>query len=132
VKPRRKRVQKCPVSRPDAVLVAIDTSTANPDGSAYTWAYLYYSSKAGDQTLIMIDDEGKVSQFPGMTAFTKPISDFIDSDQAMAAAVAAGLKTNNFGMKMSLKNADRAEWFIPGSDLSYTIDAISGKLLSKE
>jgi len=116
----------------DAVLVTIETKTAKPDGSAYTWAYLYDSPKAGDQVLIMIDEEGEVTRFPGITVFKKNIGDFIDSDQAMVAAIAAGLKTNDFGMTMSLKKADRAEWFIPGSDLSYTIDAVSGKLLSKE
>ena len=79
-----------------------------------------------------VDDKGEVSQFPGFTAFRNPLGDFIDSDQAMAAAVATGLKTNTFGMKMSLKSTDHAEWFIPGSDLSFTIDAVTGKLLSKE
>lgn len=118
--------------QPDAVLIAVDTSTANPDGSAYTWGYLFDSPKARDQVMIMVDDKGEVSQFPGFTAFRNPLGDFIDSDQAMAAAVAAGLKTNTFGMKMSLKSTDHAEWFIPGSDLSFTIDAVTGKLLSKE
>lgn len=116
----------------DAALIMVQTSTANPDGSAYSWLYVYDSPQVGNMISIMIDDQGEVSQFPGMSAFRNPIGDFVDSDQAMAAAVAAGLKTHDFGMTMSLKNADRAEWSIPGSDLVYSIDAVSGKFLSKE
>jgi predicted transcriptional regulator len=110
----------------------VETSTAQADGSAYTWLYVYDSPKGGNMISIMIDQEGEVSQFPGMSAFRKSISDFVDSDQAMAAAVEAGLKTHEFGMTMSLKSADRAEWSIPGSDLVYSIDAATGKFLSKE
>lgn len=116
----------------DVVLVAIETNTANPDGGAYTWSYIYDSPKAGDQILIMIDDKGEVSQLPGFATFRNPIGDFVDSDQAMAAAVAAGLKTDTFGMTMSLNNSGRTEWSIPGPVLSYKIDAATGKLLSKE
>lgn len=116
----------------DAVLIMVETSTAKPDGSAYSWLYVYNSPKGGNMISIMIDDEGEVSQFPGVSAFRKPISDFVDSDQAMAAAVEAGLKTHDFGMTMSLKNADRAEWSIPGSEVVYSIDAVTGKFLSKE
>ncbi len=50
----------------------------------------------------------------------------------MTAAVAAGMKTNKFGMKMSLKMSKRAEWFMSDRDFSYTIDAATGKFLKKE
>jgi hypothetical protein len=116
----------------DAVLIMVETSTAKPDGSAYSWLYVYDSRQGGNMISIMIDEGGEVSQFPGVSAFRNPISDFVDSDQAMAAAVEAGLKTHDFGMTMSLKNADRTEWSIPGSDLVYSIDGVTGKFLSKE
>jgi len=119
--------------QPDAVLVSVNTSTADPEGGAYTWAYLYHSPELNQQMAFMVGEDGALNQFPGYgTAFTTTIGDFIDSNQAMAAAVAAGMKTNDYGMTMALKNADRVEWFIPGPDYSYTIDAATGELLSKE
>ncbi|MCJ7629152.1 MAG: hypothetical protein MUO50_12290 [Longimicrobiales bacterium] len=116
----------------DAVLVVVETSTANPDGTAYAWMYLYDSAKAGSQMVAIVNEEGEISTMPSpVTAFSKPLGDFIDSDVAMAAAVAAGMKTNNFGMGMSLKMSDRAEWFMSDMDFGYTIDAVTGKLLEK-
>ena len=116
----------------DAVLTAIDTNTAQPDGRAYNWGYIYFSPKAKAKTLVMLDEEGKIDSIPTFTPGNKPLVGFVDSDVAIAAAVKAGMKTHGFGMKMSLTNLDRAEWFMSDMDYSYTVDAGSGRLLKKE
>jgi len=117
----------------DALLVVVDTSTAEPDGSAYSWMYLYDSPASKQQAAVMVDEKGDVSIMPSpSTAFRKPLGEFVDSPVAMAAAVAAGMKTHGFGMKMSLKMAGRAEWFMSDRDYSYTVDAATGQFLKKE
>lgn len=118
----------------DAILVVVETSTAEPDGSAYAWMYLYDSPASKQQAAVIADDKGEISLTPTsiISAFRKPLGEFVDSDRAMAAAVAAGMNTHKFGMKMSLTMSDRAEWFMSDRDFSYTIDATTGKLLKKE
>lgn len=117
----------------DAILVAVETSTAEPDGSAYSWMYLYSSQAGKQQAAVIVDEKGEVTLMPSpATAFRKPLGEFVDSPMAMAAAIAAGMKTNNFGMKMSLTTSERAEWFMSDRDYGYTIDAVTGKFVRKE
>jgi hypothetical protein len=120
--------------QPDAVLVVVETSTAEPDGRAYTWMYLYDSPASKQQAAVLADDKGEISLMPTpiVGAFRKPVGEFVDSDRAMAAAIAAGMKPHKFGMKMSLTMSNRAEWFMSDRDFSYTIDAATGKFLKKE
>lgn len=117
----------------DAILVAVETSTAEPDGSAYSWMYLYDSPASKQHAAVLVDEKGEVSMMPSSaTAFSKPLGEFVDSQVAMAAAVAAGMKTHAFGMSMSLTMSERAEWFMSDSDHGYTVDATTGKFLKKE
>jgi hypothetical protein len=117
----------------DAVLVVVETSTAEPDGSAYSWMYLYDSPASKQQAAVLVDEKGNVSLMPSpATAFRQPLGEFVDSPVAMAAAVAAGMKTHGFGMKMSLTMSKRAEWFMSDRDYSYTVDGATGKFLGKE
>jgi hypothetical protein len=118
--------------QPDATLVVVQTDTATPDGRAHMWMYLYDSPGSNQQAAVIVGEKGEVNLMPTSTAFKKPLGKFVDSDAAMAAAVAAGMKANDFGMKMSLKMSSRAEWFMSDSKYSFTIDAVSGKLLTKE
>jgi hypothetical protein len=117
----------------DAVLVVVETSTAEPDGTAYSWMYLYDSPASKQQAAVLVDEKGEVSLMPGAaTAFHEPLGEFVDSPVAMAAAVAAGMKTHDFGMKMSLTMSKRAEWFMSDRDHGYMVDAATGKFLRKE
>jgi len=57
----------------------------------------------------------------------------VDSDKAMSEAIKNGLKTDNYGMNMSLmKNAGRVEWQMLDKTHFYYIDANSGRFLKKE
>jgi hypothetical protein len=117
----------------DAVLVVVETSTAEPDGSAYSWMYLYDSPASKQQAAVLVAENGDVSLMPSpATAFRQPLGEFVDSSIAMAAAVAAGMKTSDFGMKMSLTMSKRAEWFMSDRDHSYAVDGATGKFLRKE
>ncbi len=82
----------------------------------------------------MVDGKGQVTRMD--TAFYKNdvLGEFtVDSNKAMAEAIKNGLKTNDFGMNMSLeKNAGRAEWKMSDRTYLYYIDAISGRFLRKE
>ena len=69
------------------------------------------------------------------TAFYKNdvVGEFtVDSDKAMSEAIKNGLKTNNFGMSMSLEKNARVEWQMLDKTHFYYIDANSGRFLKKE
>lgn len=126
--------------QPDAALVYLETKTAEPDGTVAvksfpgTWVFIFMSPKTKKQVGVMVDGKGKVTRMD--TAFYKNdvVGEFtVDSDKAMSEAIKNGLKTNNFGMSMSLeKNAGRVEWQMLDKTHFYYIDANSGRFLKKE
>lgn len=126
--------------QPDAALVYLDTKTAEPDGTVAvkpfpgTWMFIFMSPKTKKKVGVMVDGKGEVTR--GDTAFYKNdvVGEFtVDSDKAMSEAIRNGLKTNNFGMSMSLgKNAERVEWRMLDKTHFYYIDANSGRFLRKE
>lgn len=118
--------------QPDAILVHVRTDTAQPDGRAYGWLYVYFSPKTKAKTMFVVDEEGKFEQMPTFVPQSRPLVDFVDSDAAIGAAIKAGMKTNNFGMIMSLTKNERAEWSMSDREFEYTIDAANGTLLKKE
>jgi len=120
--------------QPDARLVNITTSSANPDGTGHLWAFTFRSPKTGGKILITVDSNNEVSTFDSAYFQNDIIPDFsVDSDKAMAEAIKNGLKTNEFGMKMDLENNGKnTEWRMLDDKNFYFIDAISGKLLRKE
>lgn len=126
--------------QPDAALVYLETQTAQPDGtvavSAFggTWVFIFVSPKTKNKVGVMVDGKGNVTRMD--TAFYKNdiLGEFtVDSDKAMTEAIKNGLKTNDWGMSMSLgKNAGRAEWRMLDKTHFYYIDANSGRFLRKE
>ncbi len=126
--------------QPDAALVYLETKTAEPDGTVAvkpfpgTWVFIFMSPKAKKKVGVMVDGKGQVSRLD--TAYYKNdvVGEFtVDSDKAMTEAIKNGLKTNDFGMSMSLeKNAGRAEWQMLDKTHFYYVDANSGKFLRKE
>lgn len=118
----------------DSTLVNIDTQSASPKGTAPMWAYTYYSPKTKKKALIMADGQSKPSRQESMYYRTAPVGEFsVDSDKAMATAVGNGLKTNNFGMGMSLESSDgKPEWRMLDRAFFYYVDAVGGKFLRKE
>lgn len=126
--------------QPDAALVYLETKTAEPDGTVSekpfsgTWLFIFMSPKTKQKVGVMVDGKGKVSRMD--TAFYKNdvVGEFtVDSDKAMSEAIKNGLKTDNFGMSMSLKrNAGRVEWQMLDKTHFYYIDANSGRFLKKE
>ena len=94
----------------DAALIYLETKTAEPDGTipvksfSGAWVYIFISPKTNKKVGVMVDGKGKITRMD--TAFYKNdvAGEFtVDSDKAMSEAIKNGLKTNNFGMSMSLK-----------------------------
>lgn len=118
----------------DGTLVNINTSSASPKGTAPAWAYSFYSPKTKKKALIMADGKGKPSREDSIYFQTAPVGEFsVDSDKAMATAIKNGLKTNNFGMSISLESNDgKPEWRMQDNGHFYYVDAAGGKFLRKE
>ncbi len=126
--------------QPDAALVYIETKTAEPDGTVSvkpfpgTWVFMFISPKTKKKIGVMVDGKGQVTRMDSAFYKNDLVGEFtVDSDKAMTEAVRNGLKTNEFGMSMSLeKNKGRAEWQMLDKTHFYYIDANSGKFLRKE
>ncbi len=126
--------------QPDAALVYLETKTAEPDGTvpvkpmAGTWVFIFMSPKTKNKVGVMVDGKGGVSRMGTAFYQNDVVGEFtVDSDKAMTEAVKHGLKTNDFGMSMSLeKNKGRVEWRMLDKTHFYYVDANSGKLLRKE
>jgi len=119
--------------QPDAALVNLYTSSAELDGTG-VWAFTFLSPKTKQKIVVMVDGNGEVSRYDSSYYKNDVVGGFtVDSDKAMADAIKNGLKTNKFGMKMSLeKHEGRAEWRMQDDKNFYYIDANSGKFLRKE
>lgn len=126
--------------QPDAALVYLETKTAEPDGTVPvkpfpgTWVFMFISPKTKKKIGVMVDGKGQVTRMDSAFYKNDLVGEFtVDSDKAMTEAVKNGLKTNDFGMSMSLeKNKGRAEWQILDKTHFYYIDANSGRFLRKE
>jgi hypothetical protein len=126
--------------QPDAALVYLETKSAEPDGTVPvkpfpgTWVFIFISPKTKQKVGVMVDGNGKVARID--TAFYKndAAGEFtVDSDKAVLEAIKNGLKTNDYGMSMSLeKNAGRTEWQMLDKTHFYYVDANSGRFLRKE
>ena len=126
--------------QPDAALVYLETKTAAPDGTVAvksfpgTWLFIFLSPKTKKKVGVMVDGKGQFTRIDTTFYKNDVVGGFtVDSDKAMSEAIKSGLKTNNFGMSMSLeKNAGRVEWQMLDKTHFYYIDANSGRFLKKE
>jgi hypothetical protein len=118
--------------QPDAVLTYLESKTALPDGRAYSWLYGFDSPRAGKQAGVLVDDKGQASLWEAGTVYKTPLGEFVDSDRAMAEAIKNGLKTHDFGMTVSLRASDRAEWRFLDKESFYYVDGGTGRFLRKE
>lgn len=78
----------------DAQLAHVSTLRGQGDGRAASWLCTYYSPKAKKSAIVTVRDGGKVEVDADVrnTSIDAIGSDFVDSDQAAAAAAKAGLK----------------------------------------
>lgn len=113
-----------------ATLVYVSTDSANPDGTAPMWGYVFESPKTKKQLFIMVDATGSASSHESHTTYHHPVvAAFADSNKIMAEAKKNGLKPNKYGTKMRL---DKTGWTVQEGDLFYILDAASGKFIRKE
>lgn len=78
----------------DAQLTHVSTLRGQGDGRAASWLCTYYSPKAKKSAIVTVRDGGKVEVDADVrnTSVDAIGTDFVDSDQAVAAAAKAGLK----------------------------------------
>lgn len=116
--------------KPDAVLTSVSTNAVNPDGTAAVWFYHFYSRKA-DQHLNITSKGRALDPLEVGTGPTAAVAaDFIDSDHAMQAAVARGLKGESPQMGLTSKG-----WIVSGGsnagDVAVTLNARTGAMIAK-
>ncbi|MBE7416552.1 MAG: hypothetical protein HS128_02190 [Ideonella sp.] len=78
----------------DAQLTHVSTLRGQRDGRAPSWLCTYYSPKAKKSAIVTVRDGGKIDVDADVrnTSIDAIGIDFVDSDQAVAAAIKAGLK----------------------------------------
>jgi hypothetical protein len=126
--------------QPDAALIYLETKTAEPDGTVAvkpfpgTWVFIFISPKTKNKVGIMVDGKGNLTRMDAGFYKNDVVGEFAaDSDKAMTEAIKNGLRTNDYGMSMSLeKNAGRVEWQMLDKTHFYYIDANSGRFVRKE
>jgi len=126
--------------QPDAALVNLETKGAEPDGTVSVkplpglWSFTFMSPKTKKKILVTVDGKGEVTRLDSGYYKNVVVGEFtVDSDRAMAEAVKNGLKTNKFGMSMSLENREgRAQWQMLDDKHFYYVDANTGKFLREE
>jgi len=117
--------------RPDAVLSSIYTTTADIDGKAVSWSYGFYSPKAG--SYLNVTARGRsIETLEIAVGQTDAVSaDFLDSHQAVAEAVKAGIQADTMRMRLT-----KTEWLVNSGDhkgaLTIWLNPRTGKLIKRQ
>lgn len=90
--------------RGDAVATHVSTLRGGGDGRAASWLVTFYSPGAKKSAIVTVRDGGKVEVEADVrnTSVDAIGSDFVDSDQAVAAAAKAGLKLDKSAKNLGL------------------------------
>jgi hypothetical protein len=120
----------------DAVIVGLSSVTVQPDGTASSWKYSFYSPRTPKRCVVTADASGVRSREVSAGYDTQPLGEFIDSDRAMQEAKKNGLKGKdpNMGVKWQGSGATRATtWIVNGGtakgDVSVSLDARTGRFI---
>lgn len=115
----------------DAVLTNVSSMTVNPDGTAGTWFYSFYSPKKTKYMNVTASGR-QVETLEVMKGLTDPLAlDFIDSDVAMQEAKKYGIKGESPSMGLTRKGWAVNGGFDPGN-ISVWLNAKTGAFLRKE
>ena len=124
--------------RADAVLVHLSTMRARPDGTAAEWKYSFASLASGKRCVVTARPGTVTVREVPLGSYRAPLGDFIDSDKAMAAARAHGLKGREPSMSVQRPagaGPEATAWIVTGGwaagDTSVTVDARSGAVLRR-
>ena len=117
--------------RPDAILTSISASAVDADGKGSSWLYGFYSPKAGNYLIVTAKGRSLDTLELGSGQKEAVPAEFLDSDQAMAEAAKAGLKSETMRMRLS-----RTEWLVNGGDqkgaLSVWLNPRTGRLIKRQ
>lgn len=123
----------------DAVLTSISSLEVQPDGTANSWLYMFYSPAAKKYNIVT----AKGASFEDLevnSGMTLPIvGEFLDSDMAVAEARKHGLKGGSISVGLNMggigKDA-RLYWSVNGGfekgDVSVTLDGKTGAFVKKD
>ena len=123
----------------DAVLTSISSLEVQPDGTAKTWLYMFYSPASKKYNIVTV----KGTSFEGLevnSGMSLPIvGEFLDSDRAVAEARKNGMKGSSISVGLNMggigKDA-RLYWSVNGGfekgDVSVTLDGKTGKFVKKD
>jgi hypothetical protein len=117
--------------QPDAILTSIYTASADIDGKSVSWAYGFYSTKAGKH--LNVTARGRAIETleiaVGQTASVP--TDFLDSNQVIAEATKAGVQSDSLRMRLT-----RTEWLVNSGDqkgdLTVWLNPRTGKLIKRQ
>ena len=117
--------------RPDAILTSISASAVDAEGKGTSWLYGFHSPKAGNYLIVTAKGRSLDTLELGSGQKEAVPAEFLDSDQAMAEAAKAGLKSDTMRMRLS-----RTEWLVNGGDqkgaLSVWLNPRTGRLIKRQ
>jgi len=116
---------------PDAILTSISTFSADTQGGASNWFYGFYSPKK-DSYLNVTAKGFSLDPLQAATGKKEAVpTDFLDSDQVMAAAVKLGIKGTSPTMGLTGNT-----WIVMGGtetgNTGVFLDARTGKLIKRQ
>ena len=121
----------------DAVLIQVVGSRIGADGKHIAWEYGFYSAAAKTCAVVYVARGQSVAEESGGPTCQAPeLTDFMDSDQAMAIARRSGITKPLAAMTVSV-GQKRATWTIMDAggvargDVILEIDATSGAIVGK-
>jgi hypothetical protein len=117
--------------QPDAILTSIYTASADADGKADAWDYGFYSPKNGNY--LNVTAKGRsidtLQIAVGQTAAVP--SDFLDSNEVVAAAAKAGMKSDSMRMRLT-----KAQWLVNNGDqkgdMSLWLNPRTGRVIKRQ
>lgn len=122
----------------DAVLTGVSALNAAKDGTAAKWTYSFYSPKANMGYMVDIQGGKASGEMEVRPHIKSPVgSDFLDSPQAMEAALKNGYAGKGkplislLVMGQATANP-KAYWTVAGPEGSVILEANTGRLLKKE
>lgn len=123
----------------DAVLTSISSLQVQPDGTAKSWLYMFYSPGSKKYNIVTVKG-ASLEDLEVNSGMNLPIvGEFLDSDKAVAEAKKNGLKGSSISVGLNMggvgKDA-RLYWSVNGGfekgDVSVTLDGKTGKFVKKD
>ena len=123
--------------RPDAALTHVSSITVNPDGTASSWIYTFYSPKTSKTLNVTMSPGAPVDTLEVPNTSMIPVGDFVDSDVAMKEAAKHQLKGSSPSMGLVVMGSTgAATWSVNGGfaegDVSVVLVGKTGAFIRRQ